>query len=232
MHEQVRADFSLDPFYVKHLDAGGLPILSSDAPEDEALRRACRLVVNMLSKRPDVRDKLVELRVRFVVIGRNEGTTDVPEYGFQHKSSSEREAIDARTRGIGGQASSCGEENLMCLAEDRYPMESICVHEFSHTIREGIHQLDPEFNVRLQGAFDEAKSLGMLDKTYRAENFDEYWAEAVQDWYGSNAEAEEPDGINSRVNTRIELESFDPQLYALVGEIFPEDVSWGDCRAH
>jgi len=228
--ERIRRDFSLDPFYRKYADAGGLPVLSSGSPDDEALRRACRLLVNMLSRRPDVRAKLVELRARFVVIGKHEGTTDVPEYGFRDKPQAERDAIDARTRGIGGQASSCGEENLMCLAGDRYPAESICVHEFSHTIREGVYQVDSAFDARLRAAFDEARSRGILVGTYRSENSDEYWAEGVQDWYGTNAEADPADGINNAVNTRHELEAFDPGLHALVGEMFPGDTDWNDCH--
>mgnify|MGYP002388522465 FL=1 len=228
--DEVRGDFSLAPFYKKYVDANGLPILSSDAPDDESLRRACRLVVNMLSKRSDAREKLIELRVRFVVIGRDEGTADIPEYGFRDKPQAEKDAINARARGIGSQASSCGEENLMCLAGDRYPAESICVHEFSHTIHEALKQLDPNFEDRLKADFNDASSRGILKDTYRSENYDEYWAEGVQDWYDTNAEADPPDGIHNAVNTRKELESFDPRLFALIGEVFPERIDWGNCH--
>ena len=205
-------------------------MLSSAAPGDESLRRACRLLANMLSKRPDVREKLVELRARFVVIGRDEGTADIPEYGFRDKPQAEKDAVNARARGIGSQASSCGEENLMCMAGDRYPTESICVHEFSHTIHEALKQLDPGFEDRLQADFDDASSRGILKGTYRSENPDEYWAEGVQDWYDANAQANPPNGIHNAVNTRKELEISDPRLSALVGEVFPARTDWGDCR--
>lgn len=228
--EAVRVDFALDPFYRRHVDAGGLPVLSSGAPDDAALLRACRLVVDMLSKRPDVRDKLIELRARFVVIGRGEGTTDIPEYGFAGRSPAERAGIDARTRGIGGQASSCGEENLMCLAGDRYAGQSVCVHEFSHTIREAVIQLDPGFDARLRASYAAAMARGILAGTYRATSHDEYWAVGVQDWYDANAEADPPDGTLNAVNTREELQAFDPALHALVGEVFPVDARWEDCR--
>ena len=230
--DSVREDFSLDPFYRKYMDAAGLPVLSSDAPDDIALQRACKLLLNMLSKRPDVREKLVEMKARFVVIGKDEGTADVPEYGFRDRPQAEKEVINARVRGIGGQASSCGEENLMCLAGDRYPNESICAHEFSHTIREGVYQVDPGFGERLESSFKDAKSSGILDGTYRGENFDEYWAEGVQDWYDTNAQADPPDGISNGVGTRIELKEFDPRLYAMIGEVFPQGTDWGDCHAH
>ena len=228
--DAVRTDFLLDPFYTKYVNADGLPVLSSDAPDDESLRRACRLVMNMLSKRPDAQAKLIELRARFVVIGRNEGTADIPEYGFRDKPQAEKDAVNARARGLGSQASSCGEENLMCLAGDRYPAESVCVHEFSHTIREALKQLDPGFEDRLKADFNDASSRGILKDTYRGENYDEYWAEGVQDWYDANAEADPPDGIHNAVNTRKELESFDPHLFALIGEVFPERTDWGNCH--
>ena len=120
----------------------------------------------------------------------------------------------------------------MCLAGDRYPNESICVHEFSHTIREGVYQVDPGFGERLESSFKDAKSSGILDGTYRGENFDEYWAEGVQDWYDTNAQADPPDGISNGVGTRMELKEFDPRLYAMIGEVFPQGTDWGNCHAH
>lgn len=228
--DPIRRDFSLDPFYRKYADAEGLPVLSSAAPDDAALERACRLAVNMLSQRPDVRAKLIELRARFVVIGRHEGTADIPEYGFRDKSQQERSAINARARGLGGQAASCGEENLMCQSGDRYPTESICVHEFSHTIGQGVYELEHGFGDRLQAAFDAAKASGILSGSYRAENPDEYWAEGVQDWYNTNAESSPPDGVHNAVNTRRELEAFDSRLSVLIGEVFPTDTGWHDCH--
>ncbi len=229
--DAVRGMFSLDPFYTKYVDADGLPVVSSAAPEDAALLRACALVRNMLSRRADVHEKLIDLRARFVVIGKDEGTADIPEYGFRDKPQSERDAINARARGLGGQAASCGEENLMCLAGDRYPTESICVHEFSHTVSQAVYELDHSFGDRLQVRFDSANARGILAGTYRATNPSEYLAEGAQDWYGTNAEADLPDGNHNRVNTRSELAGADPDLYALLGEFLPQDTRWPDCHA-
>ena len=229
--DRITRDFSLDPFYRRYLDARGLPVLASRAPSEQALQRACSLVSDMLSGRPDVRLKLIELQARFVVIGQAEGTADIPEYGLRDRPQAEKDAMNARARGLGGQAGSCGEENLLCLAGDRYRGESICVHEFAHTIREGVHQVDPDFSARLQAAFEAASASGKLAGTYRAENADEYWAEGVQDWYGANAEAEPPDGIHNAVNTRDELALHDPRLHALIGEVFPESPGWRHCEA-
>ena len=50
----------------------------------------------------------------------------------------------------------------------------------------------------------------------------EYFAEAVQDWFNVNAEMPHPDGKHNWCNTREELRDYDPDLYALLSEYFPE----------
>ena len=47
-------------------------------------------------------------------------------------------------------------------------------------------------------------------------------AEAIQDWFNVNAEMPHPDGKHNWCNTREELKDFDPDLYALIAEYFPE----------
>lgn len=178
---EVRTAYMLDDFYRKHADAHGLPVLASSQVDDRALKLACRLVNTMLSKRPDVRVELLKEKVRFVVIGRNEGTADVPEYDFKSRPQSQIDAINTRARGLGGIAASCGEENLFCALLDRYPDESVCVHEFAHSIAEGgIFKADSSFQKKLEAAYRTALESGLLDNTYRAESFQEYWAKGVQ----------------------------------------------------
>ena len=50
----------------------------------------------------------------------------------------------------------------------------------------------------------------------------EYFAEAVQDWFNVNAEMPHTDGKHNWCNTREELKEYDPDLYALLAEHFPE----------
>jgi hypothetical protein len=230
--DAVRARLNLDPFYEKHVDAKGLSVLGSGAPSDESLLLACKLVNNMLSKRDDVREALIGRKARFAIIGKDEGTADIPEYGYRGGSQADIDYINQRARGLGGQVASCGEENILCLAGDRYPRESICVHEFSHTISTyGAYTAIDSFEDELDSAYDAALASGILDDTYRNSNLQEYWAEGVQDWYDTNDWAEPPNGIHNDVNTRVELADYDPTLYALVAGLFPEATAWGDCRA-
>jgi alpha-glucosidase len=229
--EAVRTRLALDPFYEKHVDAGGLSILASSSPSDEALLLACRLVINMLSERNDVREELILNGARFAIIGRDEQTSDIPEYGFQDRPQEDIDAVNRRTRGLGGIVASCGEENILCLGGDRYPRESICVHDFAHTIAlYGASGADAGFEEALQSAYEVAQESGILDDTYRSEGRQSYFAEGVQDWYDTNDWSNPPNGIHNDVNTKDELEVYDPTLYALISSVFPEDTSWGDCK--
>ncbi len=230
--DEVRTRLELDPFYEKHVDAHGLSVLGSSAPSDESLLLACKALNNMLSESEDVRAELIRRKARFAIIGKDEGTADIPEYGYRDASQADIDYINQRARGLGGLVASCGEENILCLAGDRYPRESICVHEFSHTITTyGAYTALDSFQDDLQDAFDSALASGILDDTYRGSNLQEYWAEGVQDWYDTNDWASPPNGIHNDVNTRVELAEYDPTLYALVASLFPESTGWGDCRA-
>jgi hypothetical protein len=225
--DEFRASYdNLDPFYKKYADAEGLPVISSDSPADEALTRTCQLVIDMVSARPDVHEALISNYIRFAIIGEDELTNDIPEYSYLDDS------INQRARGLGGTpAASCAEESILCHADlDPWRGEGICVHEFAHTIASaGLFVADPTFQGRLQSAFQNAQSTGLFANTYAMENFQEYWAEGVQDWYYTNLEADPPNGIHNYVDRREELEEYDPALYGLIAEFLPDVPGFVDC---
>ena len=66
-----------------------------------------------------------------------------------------------------------------------------------------------------------------LWQTYAAENTDEYWAEGVQSWFGLN---DSPGPIHNEINTRAELESYDPALAKLIREVFGETGVSASCH--
>lgn len=69
----------LDPFYTRHLDAGGVPVVSSNRAPPEALRIARDIVVAMLAHRPDLHAQIVTSGARVAVMASDEGTLDLPE---------------------------------------------------------------------------------------------------------------------------------------------------------
>jgi hypothetical protein len=113
---------------------------------------------------------------------------------------------------------------------DRWRGESICVHEYAHTMHSGAWSVAiPDFNVRLDAAFRAATAAGKYANTYAGSKLSEYLAEGVQDWYNTNLESRTPNGVHNEINTRAELEEYDPTLYALLKEVLPDVPSFRDC---
>ena len=127
---------AIDPpekeFFFKRLDFHGIPIKSHKVVVDEALYaaydRLSLLFTNLLTKQPMVISNLVAAGAELHIIGRDQVTTDLPEW--RHDKGVPRPEYngltrDQRTRGMGGVLTSCGEENLLNLPLDRYDDESI-----------------------------------------------------------------------------------------------------------
>ena len=101
---------------------------------------------------------------------------------------------------------------------DHYEKENILIHEFAHAIHQmGLNTVDPTFEPRLKQAFSRALSKGLWKGFYAGTNPAEYWAEGVQCWFGNNREN---DPSHNHVNTREELEEYDPDLAALCRGVF------------
>jgi hypothetical protein len=220
----LRQSWDIDPFYQKYANANGIPILTSNQPPNTTLVLACQLVIEMVSDRDDVRLALIDNQVHFAIVGVNELTNDIPEY------SDMPDSINTRARGLGGIPGLCSEESILCGPTDRWRGESICVHEFAHTISiYGLYDADPTFQNRLRAAYQSARSAGLWANTYAIDNEQDYWAEGVQNWYYTNLESATPNGVHGPIDKREEMESYDPVLYDLIDELLPLDVSWDDC---
>lgn len=212
----------LDPFYKKHCDVKGFPIIGSDKVNDYAFKEAAYLINIMLGDREDIRKKLIEKKVRYVIYAIDEYTTDIPEHKHLAKRKKGKDWWDRRARGLGAMphcpATSCGEENLLCYKGDPYKQENILVHEFAHTIHQcALDFIDPTFDKRLQKTYLAAMKNGLWQTKYASTNRMEYWAEGVQSWFNDNREN---DHDHNHVNTRKELIEYDPGLAKLCKEIF------------
>ena len=67
------------PFYQKHVDAMGIPILASSRVPDEALFAARDMMRGMLAHRPDLAEWLAANDYRVALIARDEALLDLPE---------------------------------------------------------------------------------------------------------------------------------------------------------
>ena len=198
--------------------------MSSANVPDDALCVARDVVTKMTEERPELLERLAKNKVKLAIIGKDEKTRDIPDYADLDPS------YDTRTRGLGATLArptvSGAEENVLCYGSDVYRGESILVHEFSHAIFDIAIELDePEMTTRLQAAYDAAITAGKYKDTYAATNIQEYWAEGVQDWFDTNITVSPPNGIHNEIGTRAQLKTYDPELAALVAEVFG-DRSW------
>ena len=221
------AQLGLDPFYERYPDARGIPVVSSANVSDTALARACDAAVHVLAKHAGVRERLTENGLRVAVIGVDEVLTDLPEFSDLYSvypgvdwNYTVRSLGATRERPV----SSVGEENLLCLSDDLFAGESIVIHSIAHGLRwNGIVDVDPEWNVRLQNSYDAALTAGLWSDTYAATEVSQYWAEGVQSWYDANREVSPPDGLHNQINTRAELRAYDLDLASLIAEYVPDD---------
>lgn len=213
-------------FYAQQLDAGGLPVLASARVDPLALQAAVQIVLGMLSSRADLLAVLRAAGVRVAVIGRDELTTDLPEYADLQP----REHWNARTRGVGATRQrpvcSAAEENLLGLPGDRYRGESILVHEFAHTVLDlAATRLDAALAPRLRTLYRQAMDAGLWQATYAAANASEYWAEGVQSWFDANRHRATANGVHGPVATRAALQAHDPALADFIAGVFG-DTRW------
>jgi len=218
------AGLGLAPFYKKHLDAGGLPVIGSDKVPDAALVEAKSLVVRMTSKRPDVVKAMAEKKTRVAIMAKSEVTTDIPEHADLNTAFPSTD-WNKRCRGVGATrvrpACSGAEENVLQLDGDRYRGESILIHEFGHTML--VMGLDKDFRAQVQTAYQDAMSKGLFKNTYAATNADEYWAEGVQDWFDANLTAAPSNGVHNEIGTRAQLKAYDPALASLLEKVYGDD---------
>lgn len=225
----VPTSLQIDSFYKKYVDANGIPVVASENVSDEALFMASEIVTGMLSKRKDVADYMKQKGCKVMIIGEKEEVLDLPEYRWLGKTEEERIFWNKRARGFGGSpehdlSASCGEENLICLPSDRYVGENILIHEFAHIIHTvGIVGINPSFNDELTALMNKAKEKGLWEKTYALENKEEYFAETVQSFFNCNRYSEEPNGVHNSINRREKLKAYDPDMYNLLLQYFPED---------
>lgn len=219
---------NIPSFYQKYIETEGLYVTSSGKVSDEALLKACDIISLMLAKRPDVKAHMVKKGCHVMIIGKDEETCDLPEFAHICNCEDSIKYWNWRARGFGGApedefSSSCGEENLLALPQDKYVGENILIHEFAHLIHTvGIVGVEPDFNERLEALRQNVIRKGLWEKTYAVSNKEEYFAECVQSFFNCNRYAEPANGVHNWVNRRTKLKTYDPDMYRLLQEYFYE----------
>ncbi|WP_326525619.1 glycoside hydrolase [Sphingomonas sp.] len=227
-----------DPFYARHIDAAGIPILSSANVPDAALLAARSIVVEMLAHRPDLARDIARVGTRIAIMAEDEYTTDLPEqrhwtrparddprltrcerihYDTRIGAMTDRAYWNARARGMGGVFTSGAAEDLLGLRSSRYYGETIFVHEFAHNVLMAAERTDRALYAAVERAYGDALAAGRWKDEYAATTIGEYWAEGTQFWFNSNRLAAF-DG--RRILSHRDLKAYDPALHAALGRAY------------
>lgn len=216
---------ALDPpeegFFSKKLDFHGVPIKAHAVVADEAMYEANRRLELLLANLPEVISNLAAAGAELHIIGRNQVTTDLPEWRQDkgkpiYEPTYNGQTRDERTRGMGGRLTSCGEENLLRLETDRYRGRDICLHEFAHTIRS--YGVQPEVRAKIDAQYARSLERGLWKGSYAGSNPDEFFAELTMWYFGThgdlNMEGMKPgDGPAG-------LKKYDPEAYELIDDFY------------
>lgn len=206
-------------FFTKMISVNGIPIKAPRVVVDEALYAAYDRLHMETAHLPVVVANLVAAGAELHIIGRDQGTTDLPEWRQdKHVPLDEYFGLtrDQRTRGMGGLITSCGEENLLQLPKDRYRGRDICLHEFAHDIEgEGI----PRFvRAMFDKQYEVSKSKGLWLNSYAGSNSDEYFAELTMWYFGTHGDM----GMSGPKpeNGTEGLKKYDPEAYKLFDDFY------------
>lgn len=217
--EDIKSQYDItSDWYAKYIDAWGLPVLGSQDLEDSTLEKAHQQLGAVLFTNPWPVPKLNELKVRIVIIARNEKMSSIPEVYARFGTD-----LDARMwGGFGGTPdfpfSTATEANIA----DNSGNENVFVHEFAHTLHLcSLRYIDQNFMPDLEMAYENAKQNGLWTNTYAIKNIEEYFAESTQSYFDCNKlGVEGGDGIHNDINTRDKLASYDSQIYNLLERIY------------
>lgn len=206
-------------FFGKILDFHGIAVKAPGFVVDEALYAASDRLALLLKHQPAVLANLVQAGAQLHIIGRDQVTTDLPEWRKDKgKPLAEYNGLtrDQRTRGMGGLLVSCGEENLLKLPKDRYRGRDICLHEFSHCVRNyGVPQaIRDKFNAQYRRSLDK----GLWKGAYAGTNPDEFFAELTMWYFGTHGDM---NMSGSKPGPGPEgLKKYDPEAFVLLDEFY------------
>jgi hypothetical protein len=222
----IRLDPPEKNFFTKELMFHGIPIKAPEVVTNEALYIAYDRIARQLAHLPMVASNLAACHVEVHIIGRNQVTSDLPEWRHDKgKPLPEYNGltIDQRTRGMGGRLTSVGEENLLKLPNDHYFGRDILVHEFAHAIRQYgiplsvVHLFNDQYRSSL--------AKGLWKGAYAASTADEYFAELTMWYFGTHGDlhmtgpkpADGPEG----------LKAYDPAAYKLFDDFYSGRIPIG-----
>lgn len=215
-------------FYNKFKRTEGLLIKGSSQIEDQSLERASVIIEKMISKRSDIKERLIFNSAEVAIIAKNESYCDLPEAHDLRgqKTFDGRDFCKICGGGgvVGRPITAICEDNLLRTVNDPYKgKEDILVHEFAHTMHLlGMSETDKKLITYM---YQDAKMRGAFNKnhlsmpSYMMANEQEFFACLSAVWFGVNREsASISNELSDRESIRIKL----PAVYTFLKSIYPE----------
>jgi len=200
-------------FYGKFTQAYGFPITASTKVDDRALMRMCYMVRWMYASHRSVRRAAHSNFGRFIIIGKNQRTTEMPEY--RHMDS----YYDERARGFGGHVTSTSEENLLYFQKNKWRGMDMGAHEVAHNLHlTGLERGKPSIFRAISNAYNAAMRAGKYYlgsySMYARTDYREYFAEALDSYIGDSWASVPP-------HNQAELASYDNAVYQTLRQALP-----------
>lgn len=206
-------------FFAKKISFHGIPIKAAGVVGDDALYLLYDRVARQTAHLPQVVANLAAAGAEVHIIGRNQVTTDLPEWRQdKHVPLKEDNGLtrDQRTRGMGGRTTSCAEENILQLLQDRYRTSDICVHEFAHAIEH--FGIQPAVEAMFDKQWEISKAKGRWINSYAGSDPGEYFAELSMWYFGTHGDRY---FLRPRPKEGREgLREYDPDAYKLFDDFY------------
>ena len=187
----------------------------------------------MLATRPDLCNTMADQGHKIAILADDEVITDIPELPNMYELWPDIDH-DSR-RGLAAfwdtLTTIVEAANVLCTEQDSLPTEDLIVHEVAHTILTygvGSQTSGNSFIQRVDDAYAVAVETGLWEGTYAASNRNEYWAEGVQTWFGLNGPPWPP---QKNIDTRSELDAYDPTLSELIREVLGDTTVTSSCHS-
>jgi len=206
--------YSIDSrWYGKFTQAYGFPVTASNVVDDRALMRMCYMVRWIYASHKAVRRAAHGNFGRFIIIGKNQRTTEMPEYRSYDRY------YDERARGFGGHVTSTSEENLLYLQKNKWRGMDMGAHEVAHHFHlTGLERGMPRVFRDISSGYSAAIAAGKYYlgsySMYARTDYREYFAEAFTSYVGDTWASVPPHNSN-------ELSRYDPTVYRALQQSLP-----------
>ncbi len=206
--------------YKKFLESDGFLVVGLEGVSYSAMREASYIINHILSGRGDIRKGLIDDGVYCVVAGSVDERIKVSEHFRLEREAGYSRESNSVSKSSGGEAIFCSEENLLNCASGEVGCEVVLVGELAGSIYANVLERQGDFANWLKGCYADVRSKGLWRGSIASGSTEKYWAEGVQAWFDCNGGEAKANGRHNFASTREELQSYDPNLAELVGEVF------------